>query len=172
MRLSILSFGLAIGVLLLALACATTVALPRPRELALPTAFQDATHPYLSPFTAEDTLAEWTAQAIRIKAKGQIAGAFGTILGIALGGDPIFGSLAKSAARDAARRQAIEALGGWERIRELSSVSFDSADDLAVHLYALYSAEPTYVDALDAAMTLYPDLAERYVPAIAAARRH
>lgn len=171
MRLSIPGVGLVAGVLLLTLACATTVALPRPRELVLPEAFRDATHAYVSPFTVDDTLTEWTAEAIRIKAKGQIAGAFGTILGIALGGDPIFGSLAKSAARDAARKQAIEALGGWAHIREQSSVSFDSADDLAVHLYALYSAEPTYVDALDAAMTLYPELAERYVPAIAAARR-
>ena len=151
--------------------CATTVTLPRPRELRLPAVHQDANGAYLCPYTRDHTLAAWTDAAIGIKAKGQIAGAFGMIVGIALGGDPIFGTMLKKEAREAAREKAIAALGGWETIRRQSDVSFDSVDDLAVYLYAFYSAEPTYVGALDAAMTLYPDLVERYVPAVAGARR-
>lgn len=151
--------------------CVTTITLPRPQELRLPQARHDSLGRYLSPYTRDGTLADWTDQAIKIKAKGQIAGAFGTIVGIALGGDPIFGTLLKSTARDAARSKAVKALGGWEGMRRSSDTSFDSADDLAVYLYAFYSAEKTYVDALDAAMTFCPDLAERYVPAIQAARK-
>lgn len=152
-------------------ACATSVTLPRPRELRLPHARLDNTGQYLCPYTRSHTLAEWTDAAIRIKAKGQIAGAFGTIVGIAIGGDPIFGTMLKKASRESARQRALDALGGDSRIRSQSDVSFDSADDLAVYLYAFYSAEPTYVDALDAAMTIYPELVDRYVPAVQQARR-
>ncbi len=98
-------------------ACAASVTLPRPRELRLPQARLDNTGHYLCPYTRSHTLAEWTDAAIRIKAKGQIAGAFGTIVGIAIGGDPIFGTMLKKASRESARQRALEALGGESRIR-------------------------------------------------------
>lgn len=155
----------------LCVSCATSIALPRPQELRLPARQMNNSGRFLCPYTSSHTLAEWVESAVAVKAQGQIAGAFGMIVGIAAGGDPIFGTLLKRQARESARRQAIEALGGEERIRAQSDVSFDSLDELAVYLYAFYSAEPTYVDALDAAMTIYPDLVERYVPAIQQARR-
>lgn len=159
------------AVALLLLTACVTVQLPRPQELRQPAVRKDNKGEFLCPYTLDGTLAEWTAEAVRVKAGGQIAGAFGTVIGIAAGGFPIFGTLAKQAGEAAGRSIALNAIGGWDKIRKTSEISFDSLDDMAVYLYAYYSAEPTYVDALDAAMTIYPELKNRYVEAIQSARR-
>lgn len=60
------------------------------------------------------------------------------------------------------RPVAIEAIGGWEYIRENSDISFTSLQDMAKYLYVHNSAHRDYRKVQSATYVFYPDL-ERHM---------
>jgi hypothetical protein len=70
--------------------------------------------------------------------------------------------LGSTPAQDAEKQQAAAArAGGFDAIRAHSNLSFSSADDLCVYLYAKYSRTPNYSQVYAYLSTLYPDLGQR-----------
>jgi len=61
----------------------------------------------------------------------------------------------------------VQALGGWDYIKETSDLSFNSTMNLVVYLHVNYAAAgPDFAKAVGAAMRVYPRLGGAYEPAI------
>ena len=123
---------------------------------------------YLCPYTQDGILTEWVDKAINVKIGATLGKHIGSFLmnsdkqeGSMFGG--FFGG---RAGESKGRELAIKASGGWEYIKDVSDMSFDNIDDMAVYLFAKHSGHEHYKDGLDATMTLYPELKETYTKAI------
>ncbi len=153
--------------------CATTHELPPPQSLHIPARHMDNSGDFLCPYTQDHVLAEWVDMQIKAGAYESIAKGLGSTAAAAFSATPL--SLAsfvfRKVAEGIARSAAIRSAGGMDNIRAKSDVSFDRIDDLAVYMYQFYSAEETYPYALAAARLLYPELEQRYIPAIEEARK-
>jgi len=148
-------------------ACVSTK-IPDATSVMLPPPIMDNSGEYMCPYTQDDVLAEWTDNAINAKIgaqAGQLAGAYAGQK--ALEQVPLLGGfLGSMAGEEAGRLIAIEAAGGMEVIVESSDTSFDSLEDMSVYMYGKYSTHEHYQEALDAAMTIYPDLTDTYSSAL------
>ncbi|MDG5500154.1 hypothetical protein [Marinobacter sp. BGYM27] len=127
---------------------------------------------YMCPWTSDGVTAEWVDKAINANmgatagsGLGAVAGSFlGSQLldqvpgGSLLGG--LVGGIAGSAAgEDVGRDSAIQASGGWEYIRATSDRSFNNLNDMAVYLSQEYGGHSNYQDVMNAAVAIYPELA-------------
>ncbi len=144
-----------------------------PNELAAPEPILDNTGKYMSPYTQDDVMAEWTDKALAAKtgaAVGRLAGQYAGQK--AMEQVPLVGGiLGEKVGGAIGRKIAIEAAGGMEFIVETSDVSFNDIDDMAVYLYVKHSSHEYYKEALDAAMEIYPPLKKRYGQALIKASR-
>lgn len=122
----------------------------------------------MCPYTKDGVLTEWVDQAINARLGSQIGGFLGAYAGQkALEQIPILGGwFGEMAGREIGRNVAIQASGGWEKIRESSDYSFSCVEDLAVYLYVNHSSHKHYNNALQATMDIYPELKGRYEQAI------
>lgn len=122
---------------------------------------------YMSPYTSDGVLAEW----VNIGSNASIGGTVGSGVGAAAGGmiadkalesvpfGGLIGSIVGSKAGEEVGREAgISASGGWETIRASSDQSFDSLTDMARYLAQKYGNEPTYGDAIQVTLQVYPEL--------------
>jgi hypothetical protein len=72
------------------------------------------------------------------------------------------GNTAEAVARDAKRQHAAAHRGGgFEFIRDHTELSFSSADDLCLYLYAKHSHDAGYGQVFDYMAALYPDMGRR-----------
>ncbi|AKH70750.1 hypothetical protein IMCC21906_03110 [Spongiibacter sp. IMCC21906] len=166
--------ALAVFFISLITACASTPqATPAQLQAFAPTPIPDNSGEYLSPYTSDAVVAEWVDKAINAKAGSAVGGAVGAYAGQkALEQVPFVGSfLGKKLGQSAGRAIAIKSSGGMDYIKSTSDLSFDSAKDLSVYLYANYSTNEHYPEVLDATMAIYPELKESYYQHIMQASR-
>lgn len=122
---------------------------------------------YMSPYTSDGVLAEW----VNIGTNASMGSTVGSGVGAAAGSmvanqvldsvpfaGLIGGMIGSQMGKDAGREAAISASGGWETIRDSSDMSFDSLRDMAVYLTQKYGREPTYGDAMQVTLQVYPEL--------------
>jgi len=70
-----------------------------------------------------------------------------------------FGGFRKGAAKSKAKGAwAIVAIGGWEYIKDNSTLSFNRLDGYSIYLHSEYDGLPGYEQALAAATAIYPNL--------------
>ncbi len=157
---------------LIILAGCATMQFAKPYELVAPTPIYGNSGKYMSPYTQDDVLAEWTDKAINAKMGAAIGRYAGAKVGQkALEQVPFIGGfLGQKAGEAAGRAIAIKMSGGWNYIKNTSDISFDSIDDMAVYLYVKYSDHEHYQQALTTTWEIYPELKKRYLAAIRDAR--
>lgn len=149
-------------------ACASS---PRYDDLIAPEPILDSSGAYVSPYLASGAEAPWVgrlattdmfAQATTERA-GRRAGsrlAGGGLLGA------VAGEVAGGAARKASREAAFEALGGEEKMREESDLSFNTADDLIVWLHVNHRKNEGFERARKATGLIYPEVVDRWYSAL------
>ena len=165
-------FSMVALVLLVGTGCAPKLA--QPGQLTAPTPIEGNTGKYMAPYTSDEVLAEWVDLAVKAKAAAGIGGAIGAYAGAkALEQVPFIGGiLGKKVGNKIGKEIAIKAAGGREKITGTSDLSFNKVDDLSVWMYVKYSTNEHYKAALDATMGIYPEMKERYMPALYRASRN
>jgi hypothetical protein len=153
--------------------CATGPRMASPAELKAPEPIAGNTGKYMSPFTEDGTVAPWVEKGRAASAGTAIGGAVGAEAGKQLlSAIPIFGGIVGQKVGEASGRAiALKMAGGEEYISQTSDMSFASVDDLAVYMYVTNSGHKDYEQVLHLTQQIYPELEERYVPAIMAAPR-
>lgn len=147
--------------------CATA-SFPTPAQVSAPTPVQNNTGKFMAPYTSDGVVAEWVDKAVKAKMGASLGGTIGSYAGQkAMEQIPFVGGfLGEKAGKAIGREIAVKSSGGWEAIKAGSDLSFNSVDDLAVWMYAKYSTNEHYADVLAATQGIYPELVERYAPAI------
>ncbi len=163
-HLSFLALTLAVAFLS---GCATA-SFPTPAQVAAPTPIQNNSGKFMAPYTSDGVVAEWVDKAVKAKMGAAIGANVGAYAGQkALEQIPFVGGfIGEKAGKAIGREIAVKSSGGWEAIKAGSDLSFNSVDDLAVWMYAKYSSNEHYKDVLAATQGIYPELVERYAPAI------
>lgn len=146
---------------LLTTGCVPKVA--RPEMLTAPKPQPDAKLEYLSPYTSDGVMCEWTDKMANVSLAGKIGG---TVAAVAaqqvLKNIPIAGAflgmVADRAGEAVGRKIAIESVGGMEFIQSKSDQSFATVEELALHMYTTYCYNEHYNASLGAMMELYPEL--------------
>jgi hypothetical protein len=128
---------------------------------------------FMSPYRCDGSQAEWTAKAMSAAAGSAIGGMAGDKAAGALAGKVPFvgGFLGKKVKDKAAKEGGAMAAGGWEFIKGSSDMSFNSIEEMSVWLHVRHSSDEGFKNALAAAMGLYPELKDGYVPALEAAAK-
>lgn len=139
-----------------------------PEQLTAPMPAQGNSGEYMSPYTSDGVLAEWVNNSVNAEMGSAIGGMAGAYAGQKLAENVPFigGWLGQAAGESLGREVALEAAGGEEVIRDTSDVSFNSLQELAVWMYVNHSSHPHYQDALDSAMSVYPELKQIYSSAL------
>lgn len=136
---------------------------------------------YLSPYTSDKVLAEWTDKMISVKLGASVGSVAGSTAGTLVGqqamknvpfvGGMLGGMLGNKVGESAGKAMTLQAGGGWETIKKTSDISFNNLDDLAVYLYVNNSGHEHYQLALEALTTIYPEFQDHYQQAIRNAPR-
>ncbi len=146
--------------------------LPAPTQVRIPKPIQGNSGRYMSPYTSDETVAPWVAAGMKARLGSAVGKTVGAIAGRELLKQIPFvgGVIGAKAGNEIGRRIAIKAAGGMEKIKEQSDLSFNSIDNMAVYMYAKFSAHPDYRDVYKLTSEIYPQLQKRYFPAIRTAR--
>ena len=118
---------------------------------------------YMLPYDDLGISTEWADKALNAQAGAAAGGvAADKAVDALVSKVPLGGLFAGSAKKKGKEMAAVAAIGGWEFIKETSSLSFDSLDDYSVYLHMTHSGEDGYDQALAAAMAIYPKLEKSY----------
>ncbi|RWU13048.1 hypothetical protein EGC76_02185 [Pseudidiomarina gelatinasegens] len=149
-------------------ACAMGPQLAQPYQLTAPPAIEGNSGQYMSPYTSDGVLAEWVNNARNADMGSAIGGMAGAYAGQKLAENIPFigGWLGQEIGETVGREVALEMAGGEEIIRGTSDISFNSLEELSVWMYVTHSAHPHYQDALESAMSIYPELKTVYSQAL------
>lgn len=160
---------------------AQSAPLPSPNTINPPAPISGNGGKYMSPFTATGAVAPW---AVKVEATtdngsdlaGNVGGAVGQEVGRrALGfvpfglGGMVGNQLGSQAGRNATRTAIPPRIPSAEEARATSDISFKTANELAVYMYAKHSGHSEYARILELTKTVYPELAQVYASAIARA---
>ncbi len=165
---------LIMGVMVTMTACAGRF--PSPTQVRVPTPIQNNSGKYLSPYTSDGTVAPWVRKARAASAGSTIGQYAGQKVGEkALGSVPFVGGMLGQRAGNAAGRAiALKLVGGEKALKEGSDLSFNSADDMAVFLYAFQPTDPEEMKQKQKVMSLtydlYPDVQARFPKAVKKAK--
>lgn len=150
----------------------------RPDKITAPSPIAGNSGKYRSPYTAAGTVALWAQKPVAETDNGSdLAASVGGAVGqqvtqkaldfvpFGLGG--MIGQKAgESAARAATKKNIEPELPGMDAVSASSDISFNSADELAVYMYAKHSAHGQYARVLALAQRVYPELQDAYTSAI------
>lgn len=154
-------------------ACAMGPNLAQPSELQAfsPTPIYDNSGRFMSPYTSDGVLAEWVNNARNAEMGSAIGGMAGAYAGQKLAENiPFFGGwLGQEIGSTVGREVALEMAGGEEVLRGTSDISFNSLEELSVWMYVTHSNHQHYQDALESAMSIYPELRDIYHQALLSA---
>lgn len=160
----------------LLLGCASFSAphIAQPHELNSPPPITGNNGNYMSPYTSDGVMAEWVNNATNASTGSSLGSLAGGEAGRRMASNiPFFGQMiGESVGSSVGRSAALSMAGGQDFIRDSSDLSFNNLDDMAVWLYVHHSEHPHYQDALGAAFAIYPDLQDRYQPALIRASAH
>ena len=136
-------------------------------ELEAPDPIEGNKGKYILPYHASGETTEWADKALTAQAGAaageQAANVATKTIATKVPFGSAFGGLMKNKGKEMA---AVTAIGGWDYIRETSSLSFKKLDDYAVWLHVNHSGSIEYEKTLAAAMAIYPDLEKDYDNAI------
>jgi hypothetical protein len=120
---------------------------------------QGNTGKFLLPFDEGGNPTAWADKALNAQVGAMAAEkASDSAINAAAARVPFGGLLAGAAKSKAKGAGAIMAIGGWDYIKETSSLSFDRLDDYSIYLHSEFNGLPDYEKALAAAMAVYPKL--------------
>lgn len=155
-------------------ACAASM--PRIDQVRVPVPIQNNSGKYMSPYTLDGTVAPWVRKA-RVAQSGAAVGSFvgregGERLVKSI---PVFGSLfGERIGNSIGREVALRMVGGEAALRQGSDLSFSTADDLAVYLFAFQPSteeERTLkAKVVELTQTIYPDVANVWEKAVRRAK--
>lgn len=149
-------------------ACAMGPELAMPHQLTAPPPLEGNHGRFMSPYTSDGVLAEWVNNARNAEMGASIGGMAGAYAGQKLAENIPFigGWIGQEIGNTVGREIALEMAGGEEVIRGTSDISFNSLEELSVWMYVTHSSHPHYQDALESAMSIYPDLKTVYTQAL------
>ena len=114
---------------------------------------------FVLPFDEAGNLTAWAEKALNAQAGSAVGGMAGEKAAGMLAAKVPFGGFMAGAAKSKAKETgAIVAIGGWDFIKESSSLSFDQLDDYSIYMHQEFNGLPGYEQALAAAMAIYPKL--------------
>lgn len=158
--------GLSLALLLSA--CATAPQLAAPATIQAPAPIVGNSGKYMSPYTEDGTVAKWVEKGRAASAGANIGGFIGAQAGAKLAENIPFvgGFIGQKVGESVGRSVALNMVGGEAYIKETSDLSFNTAEDLAVYMYAKNSTHKDYAQVLDLTQKIYPELVQGYMPAI------
>jgi len=125
---------------------------------------------FLLPFDIDGNPTAWATKALNAKAGAAAGKIVGDKAVDSLVSKVPFGGFLSGVAKSKAKETgAVLAIGGWDYIKETSSLSFDNLQDYSVYLHSEFNGLPGYEDALGAAMAVYPRLEKSHKRSIAKA---
>jgi hypothetical protein len=152
--------------------------LARPDKIIATTPISGNSGNYMSPFTATGGIAPWAVKVEATTDNGSdlaanVGGAVGQEVGrkaldfipFGLGG-MVGREVGSQAGRSATRTTIQPRVPSAEEARATSDLSFNTADELAVYMYARHSSHREYARILALTKTVYPALARVYTSAI------
>ena len=123
---------------------------------------------YLSPYTEEGSKTQWLDDILTAKEE---KGGFECKKKSGSVNVPVVGALmGATGAKSCEQKGMLKAAGGWDDIKDNSEVSFRKVEDMAIYLHALHHEEENYPEVLAVAMTLYPELEDKYQRALSRAQ--
>lgn len=119
---------------------------------------------FFSPYDENGQLTAWANKALAANVGSAVGAKAGEKAGqMAASKIPIAGSfLAMGAKKKGKELGALTAVGGADFVKESSSFSFGSVQDLALYMHLNHAVSTDYVKAFAAAMAIYPDLEKTY----------
>ena len=143
---------------------AATGAGAAPAEPVAPEPVADMGGKFFLPFDAEGNLTGWANKAVGAQVGAAVGAKAGEKAGSMLASKVPFagGMLAMGAKKKGKELGAIAAVGGAKFVKESSSLSFNSIQDLALYMHLNCSGNADYIKGFAAAMALYPELEKTY----------
>ena len=127
----------------------------------------DSEGKYLFPYSSDGQITAWADKAINAQAGSMVGEKAGEKATSALASKVPFGGLAGGLMKKKGKEiAAVTAIGGWDFIKENSSLSFDNLDDYSVYMHTQFEGGADYQKALAAAMAIYPELEKSHQRAI------
>ncbi|MBL9218185.1 MAG: hypothetical protein JNG82_06840 [Opitutaceae bacterium] len=144
---------------------ATGAATPAP---IAPAPLPGKTGKYFAPYDSNGQLTEWASKALSANIGAAIGSKAGEKAGtMAASKIPLAGGfLAMGAKKKGKELGAMAAVGGADFVKKSSDASFNSVQDLAVHMHLNHAGKADYIKAFAAAMAIYPDFEKTYEQAI------
>lgn len=128
-------------------------------ELEVADPIYDNSGKFLLPFDEAGYSTPWAERSLNAAAGAQIAEiASDKAVGALAAKVPFGGLVGGFAKRKSKEIGAVTAIGGWDFIRENSSLSFNSLRDYSVYMHSEFNGLPGYEEALASAMAIYPAL--------------
>lgn len=149
-----------------------------PDKITAPTPITGNSGNYMSPFTASGGIAPWAVKVEATTDNGSdLAANVGGVVGQEVGrkaldfipfglGGMVGKEVGSQAGRSATRTTIQPKVPSAEEARATSDISFNTADELAVYMYARHSSHREYGRILTLTKTVYPALARVYASAI------
>jgi hypothetical protein len=114
---------------------------------------------FIFPYSDTGLINEWAEKSLNAQAGAEVGGMAGEKAAGALASKVPFGGLAGGLIKGKSKElAAVTAIGGWDYIKETSSISFDSLEDYSLYMHVNFNGGPDYEKALAAAMAIYPEL--------------
>ncbi len=119
---------------------------------------------FFAPYDANGQLTAWANKALAANVGAAVGAKAGEKAGqMAASRIPLAGGLlAMGAKKKGKELGALAAVGGADFVKESSSVSFNSVQDLALYMHLNHAAGADYVKAFAATMAIYPELEKTY----------
>lgn len=135
-----------------------------PAEPVAPTPLTDKSGKFFLPYDDEGKLTEWANKAVGAQVGAAIGAKAGEKAGSMLASKvPLAGGLLAMGAKKKAKEMgAMAAVGGAKFVKESSSFSFNTLQDLALYMHVNCAGNEDYVKAFAATMAIYPDLEKTY----------
>lgn len=114
---------------------------------------------FMLPFDEAGNPTPWAEKALNAQIGAAVSEKVtGKAIDTALSKVP-FGGFMRGATKTKAKGAgAIIAIGGWDYIKDTTTLSFNRLDDYSIYLHSEYNGLPGYEKALAAAMAVYPKL--------------
>jgi hypothetical protein len=135
-----------------------------PPEPVAPAPLTDKSGKFFLPYDSNGQLVEWANKALAANVGAAVGSKAGEKAGaMAASKIPLAGGLlAMGAKKKGKELGAMAAVGGAKFVKESSSLSFNSLEDMALYMHLNFSANTDYVKGLAAAIAIYPDLYKTY----------
>ncbi len=128
-------------------------------ELDVSEPIPDASGKFVLPFDEAGNPTVWAQKSLMAQAGAEVGAIAGEKAVNTLVSKVPFGGFLGGAAKSKSKEMgAVMAIGGWDVIRETSSLSFDNLHEYSVYMHSEFDGLPGYEGALAAAMAIYPKL--------------